>query len=128
MKIKERFPSIAQKGEILFVQAADMLDGREYFDAQNADAFAEGSELLKKALQHYRVLALGFAGLSYFSSLAISQLIGLQEELTEMDRHLLLYDLSPKVKIVLDELGLTGYLQIYGSQMLVLRHFRNESN
>tara|TARA_B100000959_G_scaffold250120_1_gene278348 strand:+ start:157 stop:537 length:381 start_codon:yes stop_codon:yes gene_type:complete len=124
MKIKKLFPSIVFKDEILFVQVGDMLDGREYLDDRNIDRFVKGFAHLEKLTSRFSVIALGFEGLSYISSLAISQLIDYQERSVKNGYQILYYDLSPKVRIILEELGLSTYFHIYGSRKLILKFFR----
>ncbi len=123
MKFKELFPSARLLERILFVQVADLLGGRGYLDAQNLEQFQRGLRVLRKTDYANCAVGLSFRDVSYVSSHAIEEILDFQQKLQATGRRLLLYELPPKMKIVLGELGLDGVLDIYGLQGHVLKFF-----
>lgn len=122
MKFKKIYPSAVSRQGILFVEICDVLEGGSYLSNENVDRLVRGLEVLKKI--DIPAYAISLSGLSYISSLAIGHLVAFQEWAKGQGRHLLIYEIHPKVKAVFGELGLDQYFDVYGLQGHVLRYFQ----
>ena len=121
MKFKSIYPSAVSKRGILFVEITDVLSEGAYLSDENVDRLIGGLNVLKQT--KFRAYAISFRGLSYLSSQAIGHLIAFQEWTESEGRRLLIYELHPKVKALIGELGLDRYFDIYGLKGHVLRFF-----
>jgi anti-anti-sigma factor len=88
-------------------------------DAKSVTAFKAEMDSLRG--RRIRSFVLEMGEVRYVNSTGIAYLINLAESLQEGGRVVVLVNVQPKVKVILETMGLVGFLRIYPSTEKVVR-------
>ena len=88
-------------------------------DARNIGQFQVQMDALRK--RHYRRFLLQMGDVRYINSSGLAYLINMVEATQASGGALVLFDVQPKVKVILETMGLTALLRIYPSKASAVR-------
>jgi len=91
-------------------------------DARNVGGFEVQMDALRK--RNYRRFLLQMGEVRYINSGGLAYLINMVEATQAAGGALVLYDVQPKVKVILDTMGLTALLRIYPSKAAAVRDLK----
>jgi anti-anti-sigma factor len=91
-------------------------------DARNIDEFELQMNTLRK--RHFRRFVLEMGQVRYINSGGLAYLINMVEATQATGGALVLFDVQPKVKVILETMGLTALLRIYPSKTSAVRDLK----
>ena len=91
-------------------------------DAKNVRLFQTQMDALRR--RHYRRFVLQMEEVRYINSTGLSYLITMVEDVQEGGGALVLFNVQPKVKLILESMGLMELLRIYPSKAAAIRELK----
>jgi len=91
-------------------------------DAKNITVFEAQMDALRE--RHYRRFVLQMGEVRYINSSGLAYLINMVESIQAAGGALVLVDVQPKVKVILDTMGLMELLRIYPSKAAAVRELK----
>jgi anti-anti-sigma factor len=91
-------------------------------DAKNIRLFQEQMDALRQ--RHFRRFVLHMGEVRYINSTGLSYLITMVEDVQADGGALVLFNVQPKVRVILDSMGLTGLLRMYPSKAAAVRELK----
>lgn len=91
-------------------------------DARNVQVFQSQMDALRR--RHYRRFVLEMGEVRYINSTGLSYLINMVEEVQAAGGALVLFNVQPKVKVILESMGLVELLRIYPSKAAAVRELK----
>jgi len=91
-------------------------------DARNINGFEVQMDALRK--RHYRRFLLQMGDVRYINSGGLAYLINMVEATQAAGGGLVLFNVQPKVKVILDTMGLTTLLRVYPSKAAAVRDLK----
>ena len=92
-------------------------------DAKNISTFEVQMDALRK--RHFRRFLLHMSEVRYINSTGLAYLINMVETAQAAGGALVLFDVQPKVKVILESMGLTSLLVIYPSKASAIRELKS---
>jgi len=92
-------------------------------DAKNISRFEVQMDALQK--RHFRRFLLQMGEVRYINSTGLAYLINMVEAAQAAGGALVLFDVQPKVKVILESMGLTSLLLIYPSKASAIRELKS---
>ena len=91
-------------------------------DAKNIRLFQAQMDALRQ--RHYRRFVLQMGEVRYINSTGLSYLINMVEDVQADGGALVLYNVQPKVRVILDSMGLASLLRMYPSKAAAVRELK----
>ena len=91
-------------------------------DARNVRVFQTQMDELRR--RHFRRFVLQMGEVRYINSTGLSYLINMVEDVQGAGGALVLFNVQPKVKVILETMGLVGLLRIYPSKAAAIRELK----
>jgi len=91
-------------------------------DAKNIHLFQAQMDALRQ--RHYRRFVLQMGEVRYINSTGLSYLINMVEDVQADGGALVLFNVQPKVKVILESMGLTGLLRVFPSKAAAVRELK----
>jgi anti-anti-sigma factor len=91
-------------------------------DAKNIHLFQQQMDALRQ--RHYRRFVLQMGEVRYINSTGLSYLITMVEDVQAAGGALVLFNVLPKVKVILESMGLTELLRVYPSKAAAVRELK----
>lgn len=91
-------------------------------DARNIGKFEVQMDALRK--RHFRRFLLQMGEVRYINSTGLAYLINMVESAQAAGGALVLFEVQPKVKVILESMGLTSLLVIYPSKAAAIRELK----
>lgn len=91
-------------------------------DARNVAVFKEQMDALRK--RHFRRFLLQMGEVRYINSSGLAYLINMVEAVQAAGGALVLLNVQPKVKVILETMGLLDLLRVYPSKAAALRELK----
>jgi anti-anti-sigma factor len=91
-------------------------------DARNVSVFETQMDALRK--RHYRRFVLQMDDVRYINSAGLAYLINMVESVQAAGGALVLFNVQPKVKVILETMGLVELLRMYPSKAAAVREIK----
>jgi anti-anti-sigma factor len=91
-------------------------------DARNVRVFEAQMDDLRK--RHFRRFVLQMGEVRYINSSGLAYLINMVEAIQAAGGALVLFNVQPKVKVILETMGLVGLLRVYPSKAAAVRDLK----
>jgi len=91
-------------------------------DARSVGVFQEQMDALRR--RQYRRFLLQMGEVRYINSSGLAYLINMAEAIQEAGGALVLINVQPKVKVILETMGLLGLLRVYPSKAAAIRELK----
>jgi len=91
-------------------------------DARSVAVFQEQMDALRR--RQYRRFLLQMGEVRYINSSGLAYLINMAEAIQEAGGALVLINVQPKVKVILETMGLLGLLRVYPSKAAAIRELK----
>jgi len=92
-------------------------------DARNVGVFKEQMDALRR--RQYRRFLLQMGDVRYINSTGLAYLINMVEDVQAAGGALVLFNVQPKVKVILESMGLLDLLRLYPSKAAAIRELKS---
>ncbi len=91
-------------------------------DAKNIQVFRAQMDALRG--RRFRNFVLDMGEVRYINSTGLAYLVTMAEEVQGADGSLVLFGVQPKVKVILETMGMVGFLRVYPSRAAAVKDLR----